>query len=59
MTALYNKYLPKKLEDIKYHPNTMEILNEIDKTNIPHMIFYGTNGCGKKMLLNAFFGHYK
>lgn len=59
MTTLYNKYLPKSLEEIQYHPQCVEILNEIDKNNIPHMIFYGTDGCGKKTLLNSFFGNCK
>ena len=59
MNLLFRKYLPKNLDEIKYHDNIKKILQGLDIRTIPHLIFYGSRGSGKKSLLYAFLGYYK
>ena len=54
MSSFYNKYRPNNLNEITYHDNSIKILKNLDKNNIPHLIFYGQGGCGKKTLLYSF-----
>ena len=55
------KYSPKKIEDLSYnHKVTETILNLSNKTDFPHIIFYGPEGAGKRtrinILLKSMFG---
>ena len=54
MKLLFDKYRIRKLDDIEYHKNIANILKSIDVNNIPHMLIYGPDGCGKKTLLYSF-----
>lgn len=50
-----NKYSPKTINDIYFHKkeiNKLKIMSEDD--SIPHLIFYGPNGSGKKTTINMF-----
>ena len=35
---LYNKYLPKTVEDYYLHPEIQEFLKNLDKKNLPNLI---------------------
>ena len=59
MKLLFDKYRIRKLDDIEYHKNIANILKSIDVNNIPHMLIYGPDGCGKKTLLYSFLGYEK
>lgn len=48
------KYRPQKLSQIKTQNNVIESLkNGIITKNIPHLIFYGSSGCGKTSTIIA------
>ena len=48
------KYRPKKLDEIKTQKNIIVSLkNGIKNKNIPHLIFYGSSGCGKTSTILA------
>lgn len=50
-----DKYTPKKIEDIFFHKDKYEKLKVMSKDeSIPHIIFYGPEGCGKKTMINLF-----
>jgi len=59
MSSFYNKYRPNNLNDIKYHNNSIKFLKNLDINNIPHIIFYGLTGSGKKTLLYSFLKNFK
>jgi len=52
---LIDKYIPKSIDDIffnKYIYEMLKIMAEDD--SIPHLLFYGKKGCGKKTMVNIF-----
>jgi replication factor C subunit 3/5 len=52
---LIDKYIPQDPDDSIFHKDTIEMLKMISKDDsIPHMIFYGPNGSGKKTLIRLF-----
>lgn len=59
MSSFYNKYRPKTLDEMIYHKQSIKILKNLDKKNIPHLILYGLDGCGKKTMLYAFLKNIK
>lgn len=69
-TMLYvDKYRPKDLSELHYHPHLTEqleilvrqcVLTQAASEDVPHMLFYGPSGAGKKTritcLLKALYG---
>lgn len=52
---LISKYTPKKLDDFIFHKDKINLLKEMSKDDsIPHMIFCGPNGSGKRTIINCF-----
>lgn len=52
---LIDKYIPAIPEESIFHKSTIDMLRMISKDDsIPHMIFYGSNGSGKKTLIKMF-----
>ena len=56
-----DKYRPRKLDKLTYHSKVTERLKQIAASgNMPHMLFYGPAGSGKKTrvmaLLREMFG---
>ena len=52
---LYYKYLPKKVEDYYLHSELQEFLKSLKNKNLPNLILYGQEGCGKKSFLSILF----
>jgi replication factor C subunit 3/5 len=49
-----DKYQPKRIEELDYNHNITEILKTISqKEDFPHLIFYGSEGAGKKTRIRA------
>jgi replication factor C subunit 3/5 len=59
MKLLFDKYRPRKLDDIRYHKEIANILKTLDLNNLPHILMYGPHGSGKKTLLYSFLGYDK
>jgi len=59
MKLLFDKYRPRKLDDIRYHKEIANILKTLDINNLPHILMYGPHGSGKKTLLYSFLGYDK
>lgn len=52
---IIDECFPKEEEDIFFHKNIYEMLKNMSKdTSIPHVIFYGQPGSGKKVMLWLF-----
>lgn len=52
---LIDKYAPKTIKDVFFHKDILEQLITISKDNsIPHIIFYGPMGSGKRTLVRLF-----
>jgi len=52
---LIDKYAPIKIEDFLFHKEELEILKKMSEDeSIPHIIFYGPEGSGKKTLIKLF-----
>lgn len=52
---LVDKYFPKNIEDVVFNKYILEQLFIISQDDsIPHIIFYGPEGSGKKVLINLF-----
>ena len=56
-----DKYRPNSLEDLTYHHDLSNLLKKLGESgDIPHLLFYGPSGAGKKTrvlaLLNTIFG---
>ena len=50
-----DKYKPKRLDDLTFHPNQTELLKSLSENNeFPHLIFYGPDGAGKKTRVHCF-----
>ncbi len=50
-----DKYKPKRLEDLTFHPNQTKLLSSLsDNSEFPHLIFYGPDGAGKKTRVHCF-----
>lgn len=50
-----DEYIPKNMNDSLFHKDEIEILKKMSKDeSIPHLIFYGPEGCGKKVLIKLF-----
>ena len=50
-----NKYAPKNTSEIIFHKDEVKLLKKMsDDNSIPHIIFYGPEGAGKKTLIKAF-----
>ena len=52
---LYNKYLPRKIEDYYLHPELQDFLKSLKNRDLPNLILYGQEGCGKKSFLSSLF----
>jgi len=50
-----DKYIPENKEDLFFHHNIYNILDVMSNdSSIPHLLFYGPNGSGKKTMVNIF-----
>ena len=50
-----NKYVPTSLEEIFFHYNIYKMLEIMSNdTSIPHLLFHGPYGSGKKTMINIF-----
>ena len=50
-----DKYNPKSVKETFFHEDILKILNIMSKDDsIPHIIFYGPPGCGKKTTIKLF-----
>jgi len=52
---LYNKYLPKTVDDYNFHPDIQNFLKTLKNKDLPNLIIYGQEGAGKKSLLSILF----
>ena len=52
---LYNKYLPKEVDDYYLHPKLQEFLRTINIDDLPNIIIHGPEGSGKRSFLNVLF----
>ena len=62
MLDLYQKYSPKKLEDLDFKDKykiCIDILSHLEYNNIPNILFSGSYGSGKKTILYSFLGQHK
>lgn len=47
------KYNPKKLEELTHNPKVSQTIKNLsEKTDFPHLVFYGPEGSGKKTRIN-------
>jgi replication factor C subunit 3/5 len=52
---IIDKYVPTKIEDVIIHLDEIQLLEKMSNDeSIPHIIFYGPGGSGKKTLINLF-----
>lgn len=50
-----DKYSPKNIKDVSFHKQEFELLKKMSEDNsVPHIIFYGPEGSGKKTLIKLF-----
>ena len=50
-----DKYKPRTLEDLTFHPNQTKLLISLsENSEFPHLIFYGPDGAGKKTRVHCF-----
>ena len=50
-----DKYIPKNINDIFFHEKIYELLEIMANDNsVPHLLFHGPMGCGKKTMVNIF-----
>jgi len=50
-----DKYRPKELAELDYHTQISKVLSQLALSDdLPHLIFYGPNGAGKKTRIMAF-----
>ncbi|GAA5886950.1 hypothetical protein JCM16303_003069 [Sporobolomyces ruberrimus] len=53
MALLVDKYRPKTLSDLDYHPELSGRLRALASGDFPHTLFYGPSGAGKKTRIMA------
>lgn len=52
---LIDKYTPNHIDDVFFHKETYEMLRKMaEDDSIPHIIFHGMPGTGKKTMINIF-----
>lgn len=52
---LIDKYTPTHIDDVFFHKDTYDMLRKMAKDDsIPHIIFHGMPGVGKKTMINIF-----
>lgn len=52
---LIDKYIPQTIDDIFFHHEIYDMLKIMaEDKSMPHLIFYGRKGCGKKTMVNIF-----
>jgi replication factor C subunit 3/5 len=52
---LFDKYQPRRLDDLDYNTSVTKVLKCLStKEDFSHLIFYGTEGAGKKTRIRAF-----
>jgi len=52
---LIDKYIPKSVDNIFFNKSIYEMLKIMaEDDSIPHLLFYGKKGCGKKTMVNIF-----
>ena len=50
-----DKYVPKNIDEALFHKNELDMLQKMAKDDaVPHIIFYGSSGVGKKTAINLF-----
>jgi DNA polymerase III delta prime subunit len=50
-----DKYIPKNINDIFFHEQIYELLEIMaNDDSVPHLLFHGPPGCGKKTMVNIF-----
>ena len=50
-----DKYIPDNIDDIFFHRDIYEMLKIMSSdSSIPHLLFHGSNGSGKKTMVNIF-----
>lgn len=50
-----DKYAPKSIDDVYFHQDLLQKLKVMcEDDSVPHIIFYGPDGCGKKTIINMF-----
>ena len=50
-----DKYIPKNINDIFFHKKIYELLEIMaNDDSVPHLLFHGPPGCGKKTMVNIF-----
>lgn len=55
MPFLFDKYEPKDINEVFFHKDIYERLKKMsDDNSIPHIIFHGPRGSGKKTMINIF-----
>lgn len=50
-----DKYIPQTIEEIFFHEKIYELLKIMaNDDSVPHLLFHGPQGCGKKTMVNIF-----
>ena len=50
-----DKHVPQNVDDLVFHKKELELLKKMSQDeSIPHIIFYGPDGAGKKTLIRLF-----
>ena len=50
-----DKYIPTNINDIFFHKKIYELLEIMaNDDSVPHLLFHGPHGCGKKTMVNIF-----
>ncbi|KAI5478218.1 replication factor C subunit 5 [Pseudohyphozyma bogoriensis] len=47
-TLFVDRYRPRSLDDLNYHPELSSRLRSLASSDFPHTLFYGPSGAGKK-----------
>ena len=50
-----DKYIPKSIDTTFFHKKIYELLEIMaNDDSVPHILFHGPHGCGKKTMVNIF-----